>query len=215
MSRTLKDRPYWVKVNDKSLSRTPCHDHENAGQPIYRYLPVKDENGNTVMETVTIENAFLGYRTYNIYERRFKIYPTWAEFVAEVPDNRILFESRYYARYGSKEVTRVKNASVIIGYRPTVCTIDDSVPRANNYYDNDTIILCDHRLEGWAGGYYYCDHFPNKDERRQYHSAARSNERDAMRKLTKAANAGYDYEDEDFCEDVFFARTRRHRGYWC
>lgn len=215
MSRTLKDRPYWVKVNDKSLSRTPSHDHENAGQPLYRYLPVKDENGNEVMETVTIEHAFLGYRTYNIFERRYKVYPTWAEFLAEVPENRILFESRYYAHYGQKEVSRVKRENVLIGYRPTECTIDDFVPRTNHYFDNDTISLCEHRVEGWAGGYYYCDHFPTQDERKDYHRAARSNERDALRKLTKAANAGYDYDGEDLYEDVFNARTRRHRGWWC
>ena len=214
MSRTLKDRPYWVKVNDKNLSRTPCHDHANAGQALYRYLPVKDENGNNVMETYTAY-GFLGYQFYNIFERRHKLYPTWEELLAEAPESHIFWEKRYYAQYGDVERTRVKHEQTLIGYRPTECTIDDFVPRANKYYDNDTINLCDHRLEGWAGGYYYCDHFPNKDERRTYHQAARSNERDAMRKLTKAANAGYDYEDEDFCEDVFSARTRRHRGYWC
>lgn len=213
MSRTLKDRPYWVKVNDKSLSRTPCHDHEHAGEPLYRYLPVKDENGNEIMETF-MSHGFLGYRFYKHYEG-YKLYPTWDELVADIPANHIFFERRYYAQWGDVEKTRVKRENVLIGYRPTECTIDDFVPRVNKYYDNDTINLCDHRLEGWAGGYYYCDHFPNKDERRAYHSAARSNERDAMRKLTKAINVGYDYEDEDFCEDVFFARTRRHRGYWC
>lgn len=27
MSRTDKDRPYWVKVNDNSIQRVPFHDH--------------------------------------------------------------------------------------------------------------------------------------------------------------------------------------------
>ena len=215
MSRTLKDRPYWVKVNDKSLSRTPRHNHEDAGQALYRRLPVKDENGNKVMEAHIIEHAFLGYRAYNMYERRYKLFPTWEEFVAENPDNRIYVGRNYYAHYGEKEITRVKHETVLIGYRPTVCTIDDYIPRVNHYFDNDTISLCEHRIEGWAGGYYYCDHFPNSEERKDYHRKARSNERDAMRKLTKAANAGYDYEDEDLYEDVFNARKRRHRGWWC
>jgi hypothetical protein len=214
LSRTLKDRPYWVKLNDKSISRTPRHNHENAGQPLYRYLPVKDENGNEVMETF-MSHGFLGYRHYHMFERRYKTYDTWEELLAEVPPNFILSDKRYYQQWGDVEKTRVKHENVLIGYRPTECTIDDFVSRLNYYYDSDTISLCHHRLEGWAGGYYYCDHFPNKDERREYHSAARSNERDALRKLTKAVNAGYDYEGEDLCEDVFFARTRRHRGYWC
>jgi hypothetical protein len=214
LSRTLKDRPYWVKVNDKSLSRTPRHNHENAGQPLYRYLPAKDENGNEVMETF-MSHGFLGYRHYNMFERRYKTYATWEELLAEVPPNFILSDKRCYQQWGDVEKTRVKHENVLIGYRPAECTIDDFVSRVNYYYYSDTVSLCYHSLEGWAGGYYYCDHFPNKDERREYHSAARSNERDALRKLTKAVNAGYDYEDEDFCEDVFFARTRRHRGYWC
>lgn len=214
MSRTLKDRPYWVKVNDKSLSRTPRHNHEDAGQTLYRNIPVKDEKGNKVMETF-MAYGFLGYQSYNIWERRYKLYPTWEEFIAATPDNSIFFERRYYAQYGDVERTRVKYETVEIGHRPTECTIGDYIPRTNGYFDNDAISLCDHRIEGWAGGYYYCDHFPNKDERKDYHRAARSNERDAMRKLTKAANAGYDYEDEDFCEDVFNTRKRRHRGWWC
>jgi hypothetical protein len=214
MSRTLKDRPYWVKANDKSLSRTPSHNHEDAGKPVSRWLPVKDENGNNVMETYTYY-GFLGYRAYNMFERRYKTYATWEELVAERPENYVGFEKRFYAHYGDVEKTRVKHESVIIGYKPTECTIDDYIPRPNHYFDNDLISLCDHRVEGWAGGYYYCDHFPTNEERKDYHRKARSNENDALRKLTKAANAGYDYDAEDLYEDIFNARKRRHRGWWC
>ena len=213
MSRTLKDRPYWVKVNDKSLPRTPRHNHEEAGEPLYRYLPVKDENGNNVMETYT-RRGFLGYRIYKHYEG-YKLYPTWDELIADVPAEHIYYDRRFYAESGEIEATRIKREKVLIGYRPTECTIDDYLPRVDKYYDNDTTSLCYHQVEGWAGGYYYCDHFPSKDERREYHSAARSNEKNALRKLAKAANAGYDYEGDDLYEDVFNARRRRHRGWWC
>lgn len=214
MSRTLKDRPHWVKVNDKSLPRIANHEHKDAGKPVYRWLPVKDENGNKVMETF-MSYGFLGYRAYNFYERRYKTYATWEELLAERPENYVGLEKRFYAQYGDVEKTRVKHESVIVGYQPTECTINDYQPRTNHYFDNDTTHLCYYDLRYYGGGYRYCDHFPTKDEREEYHRSARSNEKDALRKLTKAANAGYAYEDEDFHEDVFFTRQRRHRGWWC
>lgn len=48
MSRTLKDRPYWVRVNDPRSSRYASHDHrvtcrEQIGEePVYRERPDKD-----------------------------------------------------------------------------------------------------------------------------------------------------------------------------
>ncbi len=48
MSRTLKDRPYWVRVNDPSSSRRASHTHmitchEKIGEePVYREVPDKD-----------------------------------------------------------------------------------------------------------------------------------------------------------------------------
>ena len=48
MSRTLKDRPYWVRVNDPKSSRRNSHKHhvmcrEKVGEePVYRRVPDKD-----------------------------------------------------------------------------------------------------------------------------------------------------------------------------
>lgn len=212
MSRTLKDRPYWVKLNDTSLPLTAYHEHDKAGEAVSRYLPVKDENGNPVMEKF-MSHGFLGYRFYNYYEGS-KLYPTWEELVAANLATLIHFPRRYYAAYGDVEKTRVKHERVIIGYRPTECTIDDYLPRTNDYYDNDLTHLCTNNLKYYAGGYRYCDHFPTNEERKDYHRKARSNETVALRKLTKEANAGYDYED-GIHEDVFSKRERRHRGWWC
>lgn len=214
MSRTLKDRPHWVKLNDKNLPRVANHEHKDAGKPVYRWLPVKDENGKEVMETF-MSYGLLGYRIYNFFERRYKTYPTWEELLAEVPANRISFEKRFYAHYGDVEKTRVKHESVLVGYQPTECTIDEHQPHAFNWRDNDLTHLCYYDLRYYGGGYRYCDHNPTNVERKDYHRKARSNENGALRKLTKAANAGYDYEDDDFHEDVFFTRQRRHRGWWC
>lgn len=48
MSRTLKDRPYWVLKQDPSMSRYATHQHhvvlreEIAEEPVYRRVPTKD-----------------------------------------------------------------------------------------------------------------------------------------------------------------------------
>lgn len=38
MSRTDKDRPYWVKANDETLLRAPRHDHTSLGIFFSQYL---------------------------------------------------------------------------------------------------------------------------------------------------------------------------------
>lgn len=212
MSRTLKDRPYWVKVNDKNLARTPLHNHEDAGKPVYRNVTVKDDKGKPVRETYTY-TGLLGYRIWKRYEG-YKLYSTWAELLAD-SDERVFLPPYYYELRGEKEGTRVKREVTLVGHRPTECTINDIVPRPNHYWDNDTVILCDHRIEGWSGGYYYCDHYPNKAERKNYHHASRTNEKNALRKLTKAVYAEDDYADADFYEDVMNKRKTRHHGWWC
>ena len=214
MSRTLKDRPHWVKQNDKNLPRIAEHEHKDAGKPIVRYVPVKDENGNPVMETYTTY-GFLGYRSYNVFERRYNLFATWEELEATFPTNYIPYEKRFYAQYGDVEKTRVKHEYVVVGHRPTECTIGDYQPRGGRYFfDSDATHLCYYTLKYYAGHYRNCDHFPSVEERKDYHRKSRSNENAALHKLKKAANAGYDYED-DIYEDVFNERKQRHRGWWC
>ena len=212
MSRTLKDRPHWVKQNDTNLPLIAHHEHEKAGEPIYRYLPVKDENGKPVMETYTYHGR-LYFQIYKAFEG-YKRYDTWEELVADSTPNQLLWDRRHYAVWGDKEGTRVKRESTLVGYRPTECTIDEYQPRTERYYDSDLTHLCYHTLKYYGGHYRYCDHFPTQDERKDYHRKSRSNENAALHKLKKAANAGYDYED-DIYEDVFNQRKSRHRGWWC
>lgn len=47
MSRTDKDRPYWVKLND--TSDVSDHDHTLFGKKVYRSRKVRDDEGNPVM----------------------------------------------------------------------------------------------------------------------------------------------------------------------
>lgn len=52
MSRTKKDRPYWVRVNDKTENRIEHHDHERLGKYYSRY---KENKTRRYSEECTID----------------------------------------------------------------------------------------------------------------------------------------------------------------
>jgi hypothetical protein len=47
MSRTLKDRPYWVQLNE---SKWYDHDHTHLGEEYYIYKSIKDADGNLIYD---------------------------------------------------------------------------------------------------------------------------------------------------------------------
>lgn len=49
MSRTDKDMPYWVRLNNEGTSTD--HNHLRFGMVYYRAVPVLDDEGNPVMDT--------------------------------------------------------------------------------------------------------------------------------------------------------------------
>lgn len=220
MSRTLKDRPRWVKINDKKRNRVANHDHVRAGNPVYRWQPVTDEDGNPVYETYQT-TGFLGYRAFFFGDIE-KIYSTFEEMLA---DNYLLREyiertgsrRNLYAVFGDVEKTRVKTERVIIGYRPTECTIDDYRPRPSHYDDNVLTHLCEYDLARWDADGYRCSccdgSFYNRELRALFHRGARSNENIALHKLKKEARAGYEYADDDY-EDTFNRRKRFRADLW-
>jgi hypothetical protein len=72
MSRTFKDRPYWVKVNDpKKFTLEAYHDHVELGKPIYRHFPVLDENGEPVTKEVIVEYSFFPGARRKFIERQY------------------------------------------------------------------------------------------------------------------------------------------------
>lgn len=212
MSRTLKDRPHWVKVNDKNVARTEYHNHERAGEPVYRSRIAKDENGNNVMESYTIYGV-IGYGHYYgvSYYTDWSLYATWNEFYeAHHKSERFKNDRKAYAKYGDVEKTRPKYETVLIGYRPTECTIDKPVGRRNHWFDGDTTHLCEQELARWTTPACSCCH-PDTRYAKSFHRGSRANEKAALRKLAKEAYAGYEYEDDTY-EDVLNMRKKIRRG---
>lgn len=209
MSRTRKDRPDWVKSNDKSEVRVEKHEHFEAGYPVYRTRPVRDANGHVVFEDYT----YFGITGYKLYSPETL---SWEEVHPSVRYNGSTYNSYsfipIYADIASK---RVVYETVLIGYRPESCTIDERAPRENKMFDNETKLLCYHEVR-YTGrkGYSCCSHFPVKAQRKDYHSASRAAERKAVRAIRGAINNGFE-PDEDYYEDTFSLRKKNHRGVWC
>lgn len=213
MSRTLKDRPYWVKTNDKNLDRVEYHNHEEAGKAIKVMKPVTDENGEFVWETIRRE-VLLGYRFYRPYEG-YIMFATRHEAQAYIQSSSTAFlDARYYAVYGEKDIRRVKNELVIIGYRPDECTIDK--PRnceASWKLRNTTEYLCWKDVETRDGGCPCCHHRPMKSVRKRYHAGARQTETSALRNIVKLANDGFDFDDDNY-ENAVLTRQKQHSRSW-
>lgn len=215
MSRTLKDRPYWVKTNDNALPLTEHHDHTHAGEPIMMSLPVKDEAGNLMYETVIRENVLLNY-TFRDYYGVTSVFTTRTAALAYIERSPWTnFEVDFYAVYGNKEVQQVKCAMTLVGYRPDECTIDK--PRNGIYpwrSKNMAEYLCwkevDVRLNG---GCPCCRHRPIKEQRRSFHASARRTEAIALHKLRGIANFDDEMLDHIDYENEVTTRQQRHMNY--
>ncbi len=54
MSRTYKDRPYRVKVNEDGVYRTASHNHERLGEEVFGSHVVHDSHGNIIYDEVPV-----------------------------------------------------------------------------------------------------------------------------------------------------------------
>jgi hypothetical protein len=66
MSRTDKDKPYHIVVNEAKKRREDgSHDHTKFGRTRKMRRNVKNEKGETVMETKTVIHIYFSYSTYD------------------------------------------------------------------------------------------------------------------------------------------------------
>lgn len=90
MSRTFKDRPYWVKTNDpKNLEVITYHHHVHFGRPLWKTVPVRDAEGNLVTTEETVKHYHTGEPyivTRGVYENRLVGY-TSKECDAHEPED--------------------------------------------------------------------------------------------------------------------------------
>lgn len=232
MSRTFKDRPYWVRANDVNTEgREVHHDHTEAGKPIYGQVPVLDDEGNPVYsrhETiirdvgarVILKNGtsldFLyknNYRGYSKHDHQY-LYGRYYQFRNEL-------RARYGAQLARIEditeshvIKTVKTETEIVAYRPDYCTA--GIPQDGNSVHFplrglDTH-LCTTELAYRVTFRYY--NYPSKEQAKQYHGGARVTEHAETVRMKNMFNSDPDidlYGDE--FENIY---TRPHNriGWW-
>lgn len=208
MSRTDKDRPYWVRCNDpKQEGRNVVHNHELFGRPIYHSRVKKDANGEVVTETRPVWVP--GRKIYHYADGHVQeVKETWyakPAFYDAAELLHVIYEPSGHVYREFPTYERVE-----VGHYPVTCTADrPRVPYRRNL-DKIDDATCWVELEHYVVKPWR--HRPTKKAKRAYHSGARANERDNSRLLAKTYNAGEDVEEFDWENGIL--RQQRHVGWW-
>lgn len=209
MSRTDKDRPYWVRCNDATEGRNVVHHHEWAGRPIFQSRLKRDENGKAV---TTKRPVWVPPRkSYHYADGTVKVVPqTWYGMnnQSSYEESELLHVFYEPAHHENREFPAYEQVEV--GRYPDECTIER--PREPWSRERHTIndATCWVELETYVVKPWR--HRPAKKDKRFYHSGARTSELINNRNLTKVYNAGEDVEEFDW-ED-YIPRQQRHMGWW-
>jgi hypothetical protein len=223
MSRTDKDRPYWVIENEGTLTD---HRHERFGQPITAYTYARDENGKRIKiiepmfrpayaiimsknyphskyspamiaeaeKYTTAPPAVIASKNWNVYLEMRRAYQ---------PDKLIYIGDRTYYK---REVK-------VVGYVKDYCTEGEKVKDGKYWFHQD--LPCTPDLPKTA---------PNRQRYTRGLSKARSGyskarnganrvtARDTLKGAAKAYNAGF--EVDDFDERTNLTAQHRHSMTW-
>jgi len=208
MSRTDKDKPYWVRANDArgTIQSDIWHRHDKAGRELRITARAKDENGRPLTRDVVTEK-----RVWAI-----KLRGEGTLYYEKLSDSDNILVNRQYDITYFGQVTRefVRKQPVYetisVGFYPTEC--DAHLPQKHGGgYNRRDLYLCCPGLQYWANGYSY--NRPRKFERQNHQASARRQERDVLKDAVNVYNSG----DSDLWEDEWEAantRQHRHNGYW-
>lgn len=188
MSRTDKDRPYWVRIADPEEDRRISHTrHWHLGTPIYISLKVRDEDGYPIYDEET-------------YKYSAPIYGmnVWGYL------SIIRYEER------TKTVTKVCKERKLIGHVPDHCIVDmrNTPDRRNHYtYRGKEDYTCGYQLEFHNRNRPY-----KKRERKHWHASKREGERTPLVNARKEYNSGENLDDYD--HEALNTRTTFYEGWW-
>lgn len=211
MSRTDKDRPYWVRLNDDAT--TTYHDHDNLGEPVYHYRIVRDETGHaktvnvpwTMSATDIVKGSMLG----TIHGRLM--------WIAKRPSEKLFQQARELHGSGRGD------EQIICGYRTEVVyeryyayTIADHCTEGERITKNTVrfgqmpcvpVFSNNYRFEMLRGKAGIKHHYS-----RVRYSRERVVTRDALGKTIRAYNAGYEVDDWD--DRVSLTDQHHHSMAW-
>lgn len=228
MSRTLKDRPYWVKLNDSTVTD---HDHLNLGRTYYKTKIVLDKDGNEIYdETVwgfTATEIALAYTSdsslnfIQAYNRRLKWYRffSWNEDHPHI-SNAIIDQAKRLHNSGAGSnflecgtYQKRRTEQVVYRQMKDYCTEGE---RYTSKWDSrhSGELPCTPSWDGIRQNFWYSDMAgPKASIRREINGIHRRLERDTLNRMRDQWNSGWDVDDYD--EDVDFTTSQPHNwGNW-
>jgi len=212
MSRTDKDRPYWVRLNDDATST--WHDHLHLGEDVYRTRVVRDAQGQPVTEQVPrsmsatdIVKSHFGYFDRNYFLSFGRISEKIFQLARELHGAGRGDEQIIYG-YDTRYVRERYLAYTIADH----CTEGEPVKAGQQYYWSGSQ-PCIPEIRGLTR-YDYTWSMSNKKHHfsRARYSHERAVARDTLGGVVRAYNSGYDVEDWD--EDTYLTAQHRHSMDW-
>jgi hypothetical protein len=224
MSRTDKDMPYWVRLNNEGTSTD--HDHLRFGEVYYRAVPVLDDEGNPVMDTHEVflsATQILGKEEGNYYlfgySSRYSVgyahYVPWSDrsyttfyetakvvkaalmaYTRHTPDEQIAIG--FYSRPRTTPVVKY----VVKDY----CTAGEKITDENKWVGE---MPCTPRLSVQSGYSYHTWGMSNRKaaKSREVYGGSRALKRATLGRIAKSWNSGEEVDDFDEVERL----TDQHR----
>lgn len=100
MSRTDKDRPWFIRALDDTVTRTEVHRHRMFGDPIYDTQPVLDDNGVQAFEMKSVYSRYTDDDGIEQVGWHDELLPAWERiFVGYTPDYCTIDEVKQARNY--------------------------------------------------------------------------------------------------------------------
>jgi len=220
MSRTLKDRPYWVKLNDSTMTD---HDHINMGRTYYTSEPVLDQDGNNIYDEAEwgftakeIRDAYTS-EVLSWWATRLK----WHRFFGWNKEHPVLTNGQinkaralYAQGLGDTFIVcgtyqKLRTTQIVRRQMKDYCTAGE---RYTSKWDSRhaSELPCTPSWEGLRANYWMMDMADVKTStRREINGSIRRVERDTLKRVRNEWNSGWDVDDYD--QDVDFSHSQPHK----
>lgn len=227
MSRTDKDRPYWVKVQDEGVETHSHHSNQWGRRSRYQTIKVYDDEGNPVMEErevkLTAKRVIetvprlksVAYSEESPFWARWQgFYTTSWKPVSSKLANPVYSEAERLIALGMPEalvtirIDTVQKVERVWVKGSDECDYSEDVPRDHKEMRERN---CSKELPYWKGPGHHCrcSWCRPSDEPRQ-----RTRKRVFLTAMVKRANSGDEDWEDDFNELDLSQPDMHHRG-WC
>lgn len=202
MSRTDKDRPWWV-VNNDTAHKYTRHDHLHFGEPVYRTRRVLDKNGKPLIEEVPIIK-----RAFDMVHGPFGSYSGTPAAVQKA--KRAIGAGRPNEMIDTG-ITWKKHVTerVLIGYIADHCTVGEKVTEQDRW---GWLLPCTPDHDPTDKWWHHKDGSARHDFSQTYYRGKRRASRDTLRKTANAYNSGTD--PEDYEDDINPLTDHHKHGVW-